>query len=302
MKVCFIVNAGAGKAAESGAVIEEHARGSAILKTSRPGDAARLARQALGERHERIIIAGGDGTLNEVINGLGRDYARIEVAVVPLGTGNDLGRALDLPADDLAAAINLALDGASEPIDVLVLKSAAGQRYVVNASCGGFDIHQSAGGESKRRWGALSYWVTHGMKLLDLPEHDAELVIDDAPLRARLHGLVVANGRFVAGGFPVGGDAWMDDGRMNLTLVPVQPLTETLLAAFNTARGVPDHDRLVLLEARRVQIQCRPRMDFNADGELLGEADPVFEFAEHKLRIVAGPNAALAQTAREPAS
>jgi len=137
-KPCIILNPSAGSVKNADEVIARfNGLGDAdIWLTDKPGSAARFARAAIKNGSETIIAAGGDGTLNEVINGVGENLTDVRVGLLPLGTGNDFGRSIGLPVD-LEAAIEVIRAGETRAID-LVRVTSDEVRYFVNVSAGGF--------------------------------------------------------------------------------------------------------------------------------------------------------------------
>src|ERR1043166_5967910 len=129
----------------------------AFRVTRRKGDAERWARRARTSKANVIIVAGGDGTLNEVVNGLGTFARKKPIGLVPLGTGNDFARTLGLPASvddnlDVIQARKTTL------IDIVRVKSKR-SRYFVNVSAGGFSgtVGEKMTPQIKRTWGPLAY-------------------------------------------------------------------------------------------------------------------------------------------------
>lgn len=123
---CIILNRRAGSAASLGADFAEHCRAAGIrlLSASRAKPAVQLALDAVHEGATHLILAGGDGTIHKVIAALDVHLDRLTFGIVPLGTGNDLARCLDLPRDDPAAALELALHAAPRPIDLIACQSS----------------------------------------------------------------------------------------------------------------------------------------------------------------------------------
>src|SRR5690606_26121813 len=111
MRICLILNPNAGSAQRCEFVLRERQGQDdlEIFYTEQQGHARDFAARAVEEGYERIIAAGGDGTINEALNGIAPNFERVELAIVPAGTGNDLVRSLGIPSDDVDAALALAL-------------------------------------------------------------------------------------------------------------------------------------------------------------------------------------------------
>jgi len=140
MKTSVILNPKAGSAGEAAGLEEVLRRrpGTSVHRTETAGDAERLAREALAAGAELVVAAGGDGTLNEVVNGLSADFGRARLGLLPLGTGNDFARSIGVP-NDLEAALAILNEGKEvRAIDVARADVGDRSRCFLNRSAGGF--------------------------------------------------------------------------------------------------------------------------------------------------------------------
>lgn len=215
-------------------------------------DARLLARQARERGFDPVMAGGGDGTVNAVVNGL-MDAGSSEpatLAVVPLGTANDFARSLELPDD---------------PVEALELISRA-----------------------KEAWGPLAYLRTSLGALPDLSRFRTTIRFDGSdPREVNLVSVVIANGRYAGGGIPVGPEARLDDGLLDVTLVPELDLAP--MAAVATAILQGEHwgrDDLTTLRARRIHLTSEPPIWLSLDGELLQVKKAAFQVVEGPLRVV----------------
>jgi YegS/Rv2252/BmrU family lipid kinase len=267
------------------------------LHTARtPDDVDRLTRAIAAGKPNRIIVAGGDGTVSGVVNALAPDFGDIELAIVPLGTGNDLARSLGAPLDDVPAALELAASGKAVAIDVIRISNGS-VSWAVNAISAGFgaDVTAELTRNDKRAWGAFAYWLTALTRVIDLREHRVTLDLDGRRVEHNILGLAISNGRYVGGGFAIAPDAALDDGLLDVTVIPANPLLELLAAGLdlvlgrNTlAEGIATH------RARRVHISFPEEMRFSIDGNLQDGTESTFEAVPQALRMVAGEEPALA--------
>ena len=138
MKTSIIYNPTAGSVKDRQTIGEklQQLSGAQIYLTEKEGDATRFAEDAIQQGQDLVVAAGGDGTLNEVINGIARRADRIQIGLVPLGTGNDFARTLALP-DSIEDCIQILRTGKTRAID-LVRVTSDQVRYFVNVSAGGF--------------------------------------------------------------------------------------------------------------------------------------------------------------------
>jgi YegS/Rv2252/BmrU family lipid kinase len=243
----------------------------------------------------RIIAAGGDGTISGVVNALLPEFPEVEVAVIPLGTGNDLARALDIPFGDLEMAFQLAATRPATPMDVVEVHHGD-DTFFVNAATGGFggEVTATLTRAEKQIWGPFAYWLTAMARLSELHAFDLDLTLDGERTQQRVYGFVAANGRYVGGGFPMAGQALLDDGLLDVTIVPELPAMELLTAGLGFMLGSPSGESgaLVTRRARRLEMHASPQMAISLDGEATQVFDAVLEVAPGALRIVAGDSPA----------
>lgn len=264
-----------------------------VCETEQPGDAARLAQEATGGAVELVIAAGGDGTVQEVIGGLVRGKAdAVRLAIVPLGTGNDLARTLAI-SDDPLEALTLVETGRERRIDVMKLVTNGSTHYGANVAAGGFtgQMNEAMTEEIKESWGPLAYLRGALTVLPDLTAYETLVRIDDdpEPRRTAAYNIIVANGRTAGGGTVVAPRANPEDGLLDVVIVHAGSMADLtgvaarLLAGDYTTSDVVTHHRV-----RRIAIASRPGMWFNLDGELLG-AEPVeIEVIPAALRVLVG--------------
>lgn len=293
MRSWVIVNPNAGSAGET-AVLEEalgSLPGTSVKLTERAGDAERLAREAVESGVELVVAAGGDGTLNEVLNGLSEDFGRAHLGLLPMGTGNDFARTIGVP-DDLEGAIAILKEGRVRTIDVARAEVGGRGRCFLNMSAGGFSREVSErAGEAKDRWGPLAYMRAAIGALPELKGFLTRITLNGAEvLELETYNLVVSNGRYVASGIPVAPQAVLDDGLLDVMIAPATTIPQLAVLVPTVLLGRhADSDLLLFRKATRVEIEGDPPMAFNVDGELLGEGTARFEVIPRALRMIVGP-------------
>jgi diacylglycerol kinase (ATP) len=290
-KTCIILNPSAGKVRDLDDLVARMARlpGAEIRLTNKPGSAARFAKSALRNGRELIVAAGGDGTLNEVVNGIGENPGHARVGLIPLGTGNDFARSIGVPPD-VDAAIDLILAGDTRPAD-LVRVTSDEVRYFANVSAGGFSglVDEKLTPEMKKTWGPLSYLRSAAAALPELRAYRTTLAFDnEESLMMELYNVVVANGRYVGGGTLIAPEAAIDDGLLDVVLIPKRPATELVLLIAQIAMGTHlSSDVIVHRRAAKLTVNSKPGMWFNVDGELVGNEPARFEIVPRALRFIA---------------
>lgn len=290
-KTCIILNPRAGSVRDLDDLVARLKRvpNAEIRLTGKRGSAARFARTALRKGCDIIIAAGGDGTLNEVINGIGENLGHARVGLIPLGTGNDFARTIGVPAD-LEAAIDLIAAGETRAVD-LVRVTSDKVRYFVNVSAGGFSglVDEKLTPEMKKTWGPLAYLRGAAAALSELRAYRTTLAFDNSKtLTLDLYNVVVANGRYIAGGRMIAPEASIDDGRLDVVLIRQRPAPELALLAAQVAMGTHlSSDAVIFRRAAKLTVNSKPRMCFNVDGERVGSEPARFEILPRALRFIA---------------
>ena len=249
------------------------------------GDARRLAREFAEAGMPVIVAAGGDGTMNEVVNGLAeaRSESRPALGLLPTGTMNVFARELSLP-HDLAACWRIIETGRSREVDLW----RANDRYFAQLAGIGIDaaVIDRTSWESKRRLGPLSY-VGSLLRELAAPSPRLSVTADD---RQPVHGgaVFVGNGRFYGGpvrAFPgaVNNDGWLDV----LILHHLDPAELAALFVDVMDRTSHESPRYSRLRARRLRIEASRAVPFEVDGELGGTVPLDIEPAPFNLRVLA---------------
>ncbi len=292
VKICVVLNPAAGSAENTEKLRKKLERlGSCKIETTaQPGDAQKFARRAVADGCDLIISAGGDGTLNEVVNGIAEQNCQSRLGIVPLGTGNDFARSIGLPAK-VDECLEIIAQGKTKAID-LVRVTSDQERYFVNVSAGGFSgvVDEKLTPEIKKTWGPLAYLRGAAAALPELRAYKTTIVLDDAETVAmNLYNVIIANGRYVAGGIPVAPEAILNDGIVDVFLVLERPATElTVLVARVLLGKHMGSEAIVHRRAAKVSVNSRPGMWFNVDGELVGNEPALFEVMPGAMQFIVG--------------
>lgn len=235
------------------------------------GDGARFARKACEDGIQIVVAAGGDGTLNEVVSGILADASGTSplpsLGLLPLGTANDFAHSAGIPLDP-TEALRLIVENEPQPIDIGKIED----RFFINVATGGFgtQVTLETPEELKRVLGAAAYLLTGLRKFTSM-----------APSRARFSGpnfawegnflvLSVGNGRQAGGGHLLCPEAMVDDGMLDVTIIPEIPdgelgitLGDILLNGLAGAEFA-ERTRLPWLE-----LESESELTLNLDGESL---------------------------------
>lgn len=257
-------------------------------------DEAATARE---QGFELVVACGGDGTASAVANGLLGAWAANQrspptLALLPLGTGNDLCRTLAVPLDPPAA---LALLDAPTVRSIDAVQVCAGPRhgYYVNMATAGYSgrVVGSLEPETKRRWGPLAYLRQAAELLKDRVSYRARLRLDGGePVEHALFNLVLGNGRSSAGGLLVAPRANPEDGLLDVVMVLDGSLLDlATLAARLLVGDYVDSEQVLLRRARKVDVESDPPFLFSADGDIVAQGSASFEVLPQVLPMVVGP-------------
>ncbi len=226
-KICIILHGkAAGKAGVRAAVykLRQDGRSVEVRVTWEPGDAARMTAEAVaktgGNKINCIVAGGGDGTINEVFGaaytvGLPEECC---LGVLPLGTANDFAHSTGIPLQDLSAALQLAASGSPQWIDLGLLDG----KPFVNLVSGGFGsrVTVETDPELKRRLGGLAYVLTGISRFTELAANRGSFRAEGFSWEGRFVAVAIGNGRQAGGGVPLCPDALIDDGLLDLMILP----------------------------------------------------------------------------------
>lgn len=244
-----------------------------------------------GDGVDMIIMAGGDGTLNAAVDTL---YKRdLALAVLPLGTANDLARTLGIPADPEAACHVIAY-GRPHRID---LGRVNGKLFLNVASIGAAaQLSHNLDRELKARWGVLSYPIRVREVVDEANAFTAEIEDETGrTITVRSIQVAVGNGRCYGGGMRVAEDSAIDDQRLDLYSLEPQSLWRLIvsLPAIRAGRH-QDLEGSTHMSGQRFTVRTDRPMDVSTDGEVTGETPAFFEVLPRALTVivprdVAGP-------------
>jgi lipid kinase YegS len=238
------------------------------------GDPARFAAEAAERGADLVVACGGDGTVNEVVNGLcgwasrghGECGALPRLAIVPLGTANDLAAGLGIPAE-IPDALAVAAGGRARPVDLGVVN---GRRFL-NVSVGGFgtDATEGAAGEVKRVLGPLAYVLRGVQELVEMDAAEGRFVAGGECLFAGpFLFFAVGNGRRTGGGNLLTPRADPSDGLLDVCIVPALSRAQFVALAplLRSGRHV-DRGEVIYRQVPALEVEADAPLRVNADGE-----------------------------------
>src|ERR1035437_802789 len=256
-----------------------------VAPTERAGDARLLAARAVQEGFRIIVAAGGDGTINEVVNGIGTSDAAL--GVLPLGTVNVFAHELRIPRR-IEAAWQVIQTGETRTIDLARAEAGAAARYFVQLAGVGFDAQavRTASWELKKRIGPLSY-VWAGLKTISSKPVDVEGSTNGSGLCGRGVAVLVGNGRFYGGPFSLFPKARLDDGLLDICVFEKCGYLDVLRYGQGILRGAHLGLRGVqYFQTEQLICSAAKATAFQLDGEDAGDVPVTFSVVPRALRVV----------------
>ena len=257
-----------------------------VRPTGGPGDAAAMAAAAVKEGFRIVVAAGGDGTINEVVNGLAGSGATL--GLLPLGTMNVFAAELGIPGNRPRRCWEIIRAGHVRRIDL----ARANTHHFVQLAGVGFDAQAVAGvdREAKKNFGPLSYVISAARVAARVPP-ELRIVGDDGTER-RGSFVLVGNGRYYGGKLAVFKQAVIDDGKLdvlvfkNLGYLDIIRYIQHIFMGTHLALRDVEYFQTVGLQVDPLSAEDVP---FEADGELVGYAPVRFEVAHRTFKVLAPP-------------
>lgn len=262
--------------------VEALTHGAVVCATSRSGEAKALARCAVDEGYRTIVAAGGDGTINEIVNGIGQ--SDVALGLLPLGTMNVFATELGLPANDLERCWKIICGEHTRRID---LPSANGIHFVQLAGVGlDAQVVQETSLAFKRNFGPLSYLISAAQIATRQPPR---LVIESEDAVTKEGSFVlVGNGRLYGGRFPFFKQAILDDGLLDVLVFKrlnyleiIRYLQDVIFSSQITSPEVE------YFQTRQLRVTSEGAVPVEIDGEVVGICPVEFQIRAGGLRVLA---------------
>lgn len=247
--------------------------------TAAAGDAGALAREAVRKGYRVVVAAGGDGTINEVVNGLaGSDVA---LGILPVGTMNVFATELGIPSN-LQKAWNVIGAGHIRRIDL----ARANEQYFVQLAGVGLDaqVVQATSANFKKNFGPLSYVISAAQIAARKPPR---LLVESAERSVVGSFVLIGNGRFYGGPITLFKEARIDDGRLdvlvfkNLGYLDIARYLGGVIMGTHTELGDVEY-----FQTRKAAVRSEQAVPIEVDGEIAGVLPATFRISSRKLRVV----------------
>ena len=261
------------------------AQDSILCTTSAPHEAEKLARHAVAEGFTKIVAAGGDGTINEVVNGIaGSD---VSLGLLPIGTVNVFAAELGLPLNDLSLCWDIIQNDHTRVVDL----PRANDKYFVQLAGVGLDAQavQETSATLKRNFGPLSYLISAAQIAARKPP---KLFIESEDSSVHEGSFVlVGNGRRYGGPFPFFKQAILNDGLLDVVVFKQLGYLELIKylneVFFSSAIRLPEVE---YFQTRRLKVTSEEKVPVELDGELTGQCPVEFRIHESTLRVLVPGN------------
>jgi diacylglycerol kinase (ATP) len=270
-----------------------------VAKTTRPNEATEIAQRAVLESRPLLVAVGGDGTLNEVVNGFFRNGAPIpttsKLAMVPLGTGGDFRRTLRIPADP-AQAVDVLRNGLVRRLDAGCVTystedGGTGVRHFINiadAGMGGEVVNVV--GNGTKSFGSAAYMIGGFRALLRYKNKPMTVVIDNNKYELpKAQSVVVANCQYFGGGMQMAPAASPTDGVFDVVLIKNAGKIETMRGMNDIRSGKhldQENPNYELVYGKRISVTSPEKVRLDIDGEAIGFLPALFEIQPGAIEFV----------------
>jgi len=264
--------------------------GDALISEA-PGQLTSLAAQAVEQGAELLVVVGGDGSVNEVVNGIA-GAKDVDLAVVPRGTGWDFARTFGIPRD-VDRALEIALHANVRELDLgrvsyRTWAGAEAHAHFANVASAGISgaIAQRANETSKALGGKVSYYWSTLAVFARWQTGEMRVSVDEETRAGKMIDVMVANGRFLGGGMMMLPEAEPDDGLFDVMLLGDVTKRDLLFTLPKTYRGTHlPHPRLEVLRGSVVTVDAPEALPIEIDGEQPGTTPARFEVVPRALRL-----------------
>ena len=262
-----------------------------IVLTVGDGDAELAARRAVEDDCDLLFVAGGDGTLNGVLNGAASvpgALERVTFGIIPLGTGNDTARALGIPLE-LDEALAVLVQRRTLAIDLGTVNG----RVFVNTSSGGFiaEVSVAATPQLKSIAGRLAFLIGGAQALMEFEPVPVSVRAEPGGVQFHkgMYAYAVCNSRLIGGGRLIAPSATIDDGLLDLCFIEAMPTLEFVALLRRVAEGSHvDDPRVHYVQASTLTLDFDRTMKINTDGEVLEAASGSYRVLPRAARFLAG--------------
>jgi YegS/Rv2252/BmrU family lipid kinase len=268
-----------------------------VVFTGKQRDAIKIVEHGIQDGFRRIAAVGGDGTMNEVVNGVFRQSAvptdQITIGIITVGTGNDWGRMFGIPRD-YEGAIRLIKENKTCLSDTGIVEyqtdKGRGKRFFINIAGLGFDavvVRRTNAQKEKGRNGKAIYFYNLLKSLLFYRHTHTDIVIDGKLITNQTFTISLGIGKFSGGGMRQTPNALHDDGLFDITIIKRMRKGEIIRSLRKLYDGtILDHPKIEGHTGRNILINSQPQIHLEADGESLGYSPIEFNIIPRAVKVI----------------
>jgi diacylglycerol kinase (ATP) len=260
-----------------------------VIETNQIGHAASIASEFIVEGYTHLIAVGGDGTLNEVVNGIMNNYKEdLVLGVLPYGTANDFVKSTDLPLNlvDLFEAIS---KEKVRKIDIGLIDCISDKRYFINiADIGiGAEVVKRVNKSKKRLGSYLTFFKAIIETFMVYKNQDVICKTTEWQYAGKINSLVMANGKYFGSGLCIAPDAQLDNGQFSIVISGDITLKDYLKNVSKIKKGdLVNHPLVEYKSAYKLELSSTEPCGIEADGEFVGYTPAIIQVIPKKLNLL----------------
>lgn len=269
--------------------------------TQRRLHAMHLVEKYINKGYRKIVVVGGDGTMNEAVNGIFNQQTvpttEITLGMIPVGTGNDWGRTFNIPSDyKKMVKIIKKSDTLLQDAGTVKYQSENGEknRYFINMAGLGFDgfVAQKTNDDKDHgKTNPLIYIKNLITSLFSYKSSQIQVFVDDQEVNEKIFSISIGIGQFNGGGMRQTPGALPDDGLFDVTLIKDMSKLSVVASLRKLYNGtIGSHKRVITLVGKIVRIYSEPPVLLETDGESLGNSPFEFQIIPKSIRVIVNQN------------
>lgn len=237
--------------------------------------------------YSKIIAAGGDGTINIVVNAMIKTDCHLPIAVFPAGTANDYAHYFNIPTD-LDGMLEIAAGDTYVSADI----GRCNERYFVNVAAIGsvIDVSQKTDSSMKNALGIFAYYLKALTELGSLKPVPVTITADDRTFTEKIFFMVVLNGNSAGGFRKLGSNSSINDGVFDVIMFKEAKLADIPFVALSVLQGThSDNDNVIYFQTSKIRIESEQAISTDVDGEIGAPLPLDIEMVPKRLRVCVSP-------------
>ena len=263
-------------------------------ETRMKDDATKITREVISNGCEVVIAVGGDGTVNEVVNGF-FDNGKIinpdvKLGIISFGTGQGFAQSIGLPLD-LSTQIQIIKNDKAELIDIgkVHFKNNNPSKYFINEFQFGIGgtLNKNISNFTKKVLGRFAFGFEAVKTLMYYQANDLQMIINDEVHNEKIIGLVISNGAFTGGGMRLTPYSLNNDGMLDVLLIKDMPLPDRLISFSKVYSGKHiDREAFQLFKTKKIELRYNNSLAVSADGEIISDKCVSAEVIPSILKVI----------------